>query len=162
MNATATTQHARQTQWSTSNYLGFLKTRMTESPLKNILLMNLSRLTGRPPLAPRPRFGICEQDKAAAGKTHLSSNTPEPSHMLGMLHEGRMLAKNSCTGSTALLQPHAFSAVMPPAVVQPRTSGGSLHKARCRYPALLTVLCSPLSTSPSHSPGSCYSGGQTL
>lgn len=44
-------------------YLGFRSTRMTESPLKNILLMNRSRFTGRPPLAPRPRFGICDRAK---------------------------------------------------------------------------------------------------
>lgn len=42
-------------------YLGFRSTKMTESPLKNILLMNRSRFTGRPPLAPRPRFGICNR-----------------------------------------------------------------------------------------------------
>lgn len=33
----------------TSDHFGFLSTRMTESPLKNILLMNRSRFTGRPP-----------------------------------------------------------------------------------------------------------------
>jgi hypothetical protein len=48
-------------QASPASYLGFRSTRMTESPLKNILLMNRSRLTGRPPLAPRPRFGICDR-----------------------------------------------------------------------------------------------------
>lgn len=38
-------------------YLGFLRTIITESPLRNILLMNLSLLTGRAFFLPLPVFG---------------------------------------------------------------------------------------------------------
>lgn len=41
------------------SYLGFLKTSITESPLKNSLLMNLSLLTGLAPFLPLPVFGTC-------------------------------------------------------------------------------------------------------
>lgn len=42
-------------------YLGLRSTRMTESPRRNIFEMKRSLLTGRPPLAPRPRLGTCRQ-----------------------------------------------------------------------------------------------------
>ena len=74
------------TTWGT-NYLGFLNTRMTESPRRNILLMNLSLLTGLEPFLPLPVFGICSKadygqhkhsmpDKAgAASKTMRNSGS---------------------------------------------------------------------------------------
>lgn len=40
-------------------YLGFRSTMMTESPLRNILLMKRSLLTGRAPFLPLPVLGIC-------------------------------------------------------------------------------------------------------
>lgn len=40
-------------------YLGFLNTRMTESPLKNSLLINLSLFTGLAPFLPLPVLGTC-------------------------------------------------------------------------------------------------------
>lgn len=42
-----------------SYYLGFLSTRITESPLRNSLLMNRSLLTGLAPFFPRPVLGTC-------------------------------------------------------------------------------------------------------
>ena len=44
------------------DYLGFLNTKMTESPRKNILLMNLSLFTGLEPLLPRPDLGCSVQN----------------------------------------------------------------------------------------------------
>lgn len=42
-----------------SLHLGFLSTRITLSPLRNILLTNRSLFTGFAPLLPLPDFGTC-------------------------------------------------------------------------------------------------------
>jgi len=51
--------------WNTKSkpHLGFLRTIITESPRRNILLMNLSLLTGRAFFLPFPVFGICNDPK---------------------------------------------------------------------------------------------------
>jgi hypothetical protein len=44
-------------------YLGFLSTRITESPRKNILLMKRSLFTGLLPFLPLPDLGICARHR---------------------------------------------------------------------------------------------------
>lgn len=48
-------------------YLGFRSTRITESPRKNILLMNRSLFTGLLPLLPLPVLGICSSKQRPGG-----------------------------------------------------------------------------------------------
>lgn len=61
-----------------SVFLSTHSTSTTESPLRNILLMNLSLLTGRDALWPLPVLGIC---KAARRTPHASFSVP-----LSLLH----------------------------------------------------------------------------
>ena len=43
-----------------AHYFGFRSTKMTESPRRNILLMNRSLLTGVDPALPLELFGTCK------------------------------------------------------------------------------------------------------
>lgn len=54
------------------DHLGFLSTMMTESPRRNILLMNLSLLTGREPFLPLPVLGICRHGHVGLEKQSLA------------------------------------------------------------------------------------------
>lgn len=73
--ATGTRAHQNSTKVL---YAGFLSTRMTLSPRKNILLMKRSLLTGFDPFCPRPDFGTCGRLLGRAfGKT--SVKKPQPS-----------------------------------------------------------------------------------
>ena len=44
-------------------HFGFRSTKMTESPLRNILLMKRSLFTGLDAFFPRPVFGTCRERK---------------------------------------------------------------------------------------------------
>ena len=52
-------------------YLGFLRTRMTESPLMKSLGMKRSLLTGVEPFLPLPVLGICTQHTLYQAKSAL-------------------------------------------------------------------------------------------
>ena len=123
------------------NYLGFLKTRMTESPRRNILLMNLSLLTGLEPFLPLPVFGICS--KVDCGQQ-------------SALHKHFMPNQAGAANATMQDSGSAGKDLMPGQGQQVRTSAQGISA----LPPIQASIATPLSTSLSHSPGSCCNACQ--
>ena len=63
-----------------SPHFGFLRTMITESPRRNILLMNLSLLTGSAFFLPFPVFGICNNAKQSWAKYDMGRNLKNNNH----------------------------------------------------------------------------------
>lgn len=87
-------------------YLGFLNTRMTESPLKNSLLINLSLFTGLAPFLPLPVLGTCSTAHMLSGRTAKCDQVADSVNM-GLQKTASCAQPNTgCSGHH--LCPHLF------------------------------------------------------
>ena len=99
-----------------TRYFGFRRTRITESPLRNILLMNLSLLMGFDAVLPFPVFGIFGRRSEARGQTRgkereRGRERERVSQSVGRLDWSLARARASPRARAAHLRPHLLHAL---------------------------------------------------